>query len=191
VLFSILITAAVAWAAIHGDITAGAVLAFSILINRVTGSFAYLSNIWGGVQQALGATRRVIELLHLPVEPIVAAEAAQSHFQPHRDSSSATVQDGEPLLEFKNVTFGYPGRPPVFKDLSLALWPGEVVGLVGSSGAGKSTLAKLVVGLYLPQAGVVRVCDHDTTTGLEKVRSGAGWCLRPFVASRCWAITEG
>ncbi len=56
-----------------------------------------------------------------------------------------------------HVTFGYPGQPPVLRDFSLAVAPGEHVTLVGRTGAGKSTVLKLLLGLYRPQEGEVRV----------------------------------
>ena len=58
------------------------------------------------------------------------------------------------LVEASNVAFGYRGTP-VFRDVSFAIGPGELVGLCGPNGAGKSTLLRLLLGLHTPSAGRV------------------------------------
>jgi iron complex transport system ATP-binding protein len=63
-----------------------------------------------------------------------------------------------PLLQVDDVTFGYGhGGPPVVSGASLALWPGQFVGLLGPNGSGKSTLLRLAAGLLHPQQGSVRL----------------------------------
>ena len=69
--------------------------------------------------------------------------------------------DGDAAIAFDHVTFGYPGRAPVFDDLNLRIEPGSAVAIVGRNGAGKTTIAKLLCRLYDPQAGAVRVGDVD------------------------------
>ncbi len=62
-----------------------------------------------------------------------------------------------PLLELRDLVFGYPGREPVLRGAALALAEGDRVGLTGPNGAGKSTLLHLAVGLFTPQSGDVFV----------------------------------
>jgi ABC-2 type transport system ATP-binding protein len=69
-----------------------------------------------------------------------------------------------PALAFEGVRYGYDGRPPVVRDLDLAL-PSGVLGVIGNNGVGKSTLLKLAAGLLEPASGVVRVHGHDTHHG--------------------------
>ena len=66
------------------------------------------------------------------------------------------MRDDTPLLSVEHVTCGYRrGQPPVLRDVSFAVYPGEAVGLVGESGTGKSTLAKVILGMLKPDSGTV------------------------------------
>lgn len=64
-------------------------------------------------------------------------------------------------IEFDNVTFGYKSYEPVLKNVSLTIKPGEMIGLVGHSGAGKSTVINLVMRLYDPNVGSVKLDGVD------------------------------
>jgi osmoprotectant transport system ATP-binding protein len=66
------------------------------------------------------------------------------------------------VVQFADVSFAYPGRPPVLQRVSFDVSAGEVLALVGRSGAGKSTILKLVNRLLLPQTGHVDVEGRDT-----------------------------
>ena len=68
---------------------------------------------------------------------------------------------GTPVVEFENVTFGYDVDDPVIHDVNLTAGFNEKVALVGESGGGKSTLVNLLLGLYRPSSGTLRVCGHD------------------------------
>jgi simple sugar transport system ATP-binding protein len=67
---------------------------------------------------------------------------------------------GEPVFELRSVSHSY-GRNKVIFDVSLAVWPGEVVGLVGDNGAGKSTLLKIFAGYIQPTSGTLRFMGKD------------------------------
>jgi ATP-binding cassette subfamily B protein len=68
--------------------------------------------------------------------------------------------DGPLGVELDGVTFAY-GREPVLREVSLRLAPGRVLGLLGRTGSGKTTIARLLLRLYDPQAGALRICRGD------------------------------
>jgi ATP-binding cassette subfamily B protein len=77
----------------------------------------------------------------------------------------------EPEVRFEGVSFGYPNRPQVLKNISLTVNSGAKVGLVGSSGAGKSTMIWLLLRFFDPQQGHIRIGGHDVhTLPLEVLR---------------------
>jgi simple sugar transport system ATP-binding protein len=69
-------------------------------------------------------------------------------------------RSGEPVFELRGVHHSY-GRNKVIFDVNLAVWPGEVVALVGDNGAGKSTLLKIFAGYQMPTAGTLRFMGRD------------------------------
>src|SRR5215470_13126595 len=69
-------------------------------------------------------------------------------------------RSGEPVFELKSISHSY-GRNKVIFDVSMAVWPGEVVALVGDNGAGKSTLLKIFAGYQQPTGGTLRFMGKD------------------------------
>lgn len=80
----------------------------------------------------------------------------------------AAVRRAEPLVTLERVVCGYNG-PPVLQDLSLALYPGQLAGVVGPSGAGKTTLLRAILGLLPIREGRVRVLGRDPRGAPEGV----------------------
>jgi simple sugar transport system ATP-binding protein len=79
---------------------------------------------------------------------------------PEAEGRQAIGGTAEPLFELRSVSHSY-GRNKVIFDVSLAVWPGEVVGLVGDNGAGKSTLLKIFAGYLEPTAGSLRFMGEE------------------------------
>jgi ATP-binding cassette subfamily B protein len=71
------------------------------------------------------------------------------------DGSGAPLSEGALSVAFQHVTFGYVADEPVLHDLSFALQPGKVLGLLGRTGSGKTTLARLLFRMYDPQSGEI------------------------------------
>lgn len=129
-----------------GIMSPGALVQFVFYAVMVAGSVAALSEIWGELQRAAGATERLIELLR-------AEDAVQDPADPV--PLPETVK-GE--IRFEGVGFSYPSRPDIsaLEHVDLVINPGETVALVGPSGAGKTTIIQMIQRFYDPQTG--RVC---------------------------------
>ncbi len=133
--------------------TGGDLVAFIVFGVLVGGGVGSLSEVWGDVQRAAGATERLMELLH--EVPAIRA--------PARPLSLPARPGG--AVCFDNVTFHYPTRPD-FKALngfSLEVKSGEAVALVGPSGAGKSTVFQLMLRFFDAQSGSIAFDGVDIT----------------------------
>ncbi|MEY1556343.1 ABC transporter transmembrane domain-containing protein [Yoonia sp. R2331] len=136
-----------------GAITVGELVQFLIYTVMVAGAVAALTEIWGELQRAAGATERLVELLN----------AKDSVQDPVKADHLPAKVAGE--ISFENVKFSYPARPSIaaLDGVSLSVKPGETVALVGPSGAGKTTIIQLLLRFYDPQSGVIRLDGQDLT----------------------------
>jgi len=134
-----------------GLMTPGELIQFVIYAVMVAGSVGALSEIWGELQRAAGATERLVELLNA-TDPVVDPDVPKSLPRPVR---------GEIL--FDDVTFRYPARPDTsaLAGVTLHVAPGETVALVGPSGAGKTTILQMLMRFYDPQQGGVSIDGID------------------------------
>ena len=133
-----------------GRLTPGELSAFVFYAGIVATGAGTVSEVWGDLQRAAGATERLFELLD--ARPAIVAPAAP---QP--------APRAPRLYEFDDVTFAYAGRPqaPALERFSLRVAAGERVALVGPSGAGKSTVLALLLRFYDPQSGAIRIDGVD------------------------------
>jgi ATP-binding cassette subfamily B protein len=134
-----------------GNMTVGLLVQFVIYAVLVAGAVGSLTEVWGEVQRAAGATERLVELLNLedtvkdaPI-PIPAPNLAGAE------------------VRLENVTFHYPTRPDrsALQGVTLTVRPGETVALVGPSGGGKTTVIQMLQRFWDPQAGAVTVGGTD------------------------------
>ena len=135
-------------AVIDGEMSVGELVAFNMISAQVAQPILRLSQIWQDFQQVQISIDRLGDILNMPTEPL---NLAHGNLPPAKGA-----------IEFRNVTFRYrSGAPEALKDVSLAIRPGEVIGIIGRSGSGKSTLAKLVQRFYIPEQGQVLVDGVD------------------------------
>ena len=131
-----------------GRLSGGELIAFLIYGLTVAGSFGSLVNLYTTFQEALGATKRVFQLLDETPD-----------VQDAPDARTLDRVAGRVTLE--NVHFSYEARQEVLNNISLDIAPGEIIALVGPSGAGKSTLFNLIPRFYDATSGSVRIDGHD------------------------------
>ena len=133
-------------AVIAGQISAGHLGQTVVFVIILVGAVAVLSEVYGDLLRAAGATERLMELL-----------AARSPVADPPAPRTLPPAHGGSRVELQGVTFHYPSRPKQasLADFSLSVQPGETVALVGPSGAGKSTVLQLLLRFYDTQQGVV------------------------------------
>jgi ATP-binding cassette subfamily B protein len=130
---------------LSGSISPGRLGQFVLYAVFAAGGLSELSQVWGEIAQASGAAERLFEILD--VEPRIKA--------PTRPMPLPQPAMGQ--IEFRDVSFVYPGRPemPVLDRVSFRVAPGEKLALVGPSGAGKSTAFQLILRFYDPVSGAI------------------------------------
>lgn len=135
------------WLTIAGDITPGMMIAGSILMGRVLAPIEQVIAAWKPWRGALAAWRRLEQLLkaHPAPPPRLSLPPPTGVLTVERISTAVLNAAGVPVLQ----------------QISFALQPGDVLGIVGPSAAGKSTLARLLVGGGELQEGVIRLDDAD------------------------------
>ena len=136
---------------ISGAMTGGQLAAFVFYAVMVAGSVGSLSEVYGDLQRAAGATERLMELL--ATKPAISAP----------ESPVALPRPARGAVRFDRVTFRYPARPEIraLDSYSLSVSPGERLALVGPSGAGKTTVFQLLLRFYDPESGRVSIDGVD------------------------------
>lgn len=145
-----------AQAVISGSMTPGLLGQFLLYAIFTAGAVGALSETWGELQRAAGATERLVEILDTRPEIQAPADA----------SPMPSNLRGE--VHFEGINFSYPSRPdiPVLKDFELHIKAGETVALVGPSGAGKTTVFQLLLRFYDPQSGSIKL-DNTAITDCD------------------------
>ena len=136
---------------LNGTMSAGDLGAFVFYAMLVAMGVATMSEVYGDLQRAVGATDRLVDLMtaKTTILPPASAEVAASELAAE--------------VSFKQVNFSYPSRlgQKALEDFSIHIPEGKVVALVGPSGAGKSTVFELMQRFYDPQAGTVLLGNTD------------------------------
>ena len=132
----------------QGTTTPGELVAFFLYAIIIAGPIGTFVRIYTQTQEALGAIRRVYEIL---------------------DTRPVIVNPENPLpldriggkIQFQDVSFGYEKDVPVLKGVNFEIKPGEMAALVGPSGAGKSTVIQLLHRFFDVDSGCVKIDGHD------------------------------
>jgi ATP-binding cassette subfamily C protein LapB len=134
---------------IEGEMTQGGLIAVLILTMRAVAPMAQVAGLASRYNQAMIALKNLNRLMALP------QDRPEGRSYVHRERL-------EGLIEFSNVSFTYPHQDqPALEDIDLKIMPGERIGIVGPIGSGKTTLGKLLLGLYEPSGGTLRVDGYD------------------------------
>ena len=121
-----------------------AFLLYAALLTRPAGA---LAKIYGSYQMARGTLARLESVFEHEPEP--------GH------TSGTPLARAHGSIDFEDVVFSYPDRPPLFTGLSLNVASGEIVALTGDNGAGKSTLVRLLLRFYEPTSGTITLDGSD------------------------------
>jgi ATP-binding cassette subfamily B protein len=163
---------------LSGTVTPGEFVTFMLYTQQFIWPLAQFGQIVNSYQRASASSDRVYGLLH-----------AERGIQESKDA--APLGDVAGPIEYDDVRFSYRSdsdddeRAPVVRDVSFTVESGATVGIVGPTGSGKSTLVKLLVRLYDPDSGTVRIDGRDTRDlSLESLRRRIGYVSQePFLFS--------
>jgi subfamily B ATP-binding cassette protein MsbA len=132
--------------ALAGRLTAGGFVLLMTSMMAIIPSIKQLTNVQGMLQRGVASAERLFDVLGAADEV---------------DEGTRPLQQTGGLIEFRNVTAGYPGQPrPALENASFIARPGTVTAIVGRSGSGKSTLIKLIPRFYEAQSGEILLDGH-------------------------------
>ena len=152
---------------VHGEMTAGDFLSFTLYLGFMIAPIVQMANIGTQITEAFAGLDRTEELMNTP---------------PEEDETIRTTALPTPVqgnIEFNNVTFAYEEGKPVLNSISFSAPAGTVTALVGTSGSGKSTIAGLAASFLTPTNGTVTIDGTDlATVSLASYRSQLGVVLQ-------------
>lgn len=148
---------------LDGRLTGGELVAFLVYGINIGAAMGAFTGLYTQIQEALGASRRIFELL-------------DEHPDIHDSPNAVVLPPSKGAICFEDVSFAYEVEEAhVLHNINLEIFPGEVLALVGPSGAGKTTLFNLIPRFYDPTSGRVLVDGLDLCSlTLDSLRSQIG-----------------
>jgi ATP-binding cassette subfamily B protein len=132
-----------------GSITIGLLIGFLLYVNNFYTPLRQLASVWSALQLALASFDRISEILSLKSNLLVVPSAIKEQ------------KNCDVIMEFKDVSFSYPGGENILKNIGLKLERGKTYALVGPTGGGKTTTASLMARLFDPTDGGIILNGRD------------------------------
>ncbi|MCK4264814.1 ABC transporter ATP-binding protein [Candidatus Babeliales bacterium] len=134
---------------LNGSITAGQLASFATATLLAYQPIKRIVNVYAEVQTGIAAAGRVFEIMDLNY---------------HANQNREIILDKfNNLIEFKNFSFNYDSKYPIFENMDLKIKKGESIGLIGPSGCGKSTFSDLILGFIQGKSETLFLDDKDIT----------------------------
>ena len=159
---------------------------FGMSVGTAVAVISYISRIFSPIesigmeiqtiQEALAGAKRVGEFLELPTRLETSGEAGEK-VMTELGKASAGMDSPVACISLEDVSFGYEEEKMVLKHLSFEIKTGEQVTMTGRTGAGKSTIFKLLLGLYRPQKGCVKIYGQDAYLLPDSIRRRLFGCV--------------
>lgn len=159
---------------------------FGMSVGTAVAVISYISRIFSPIesigmeiqtiQEALAGAKRVGEFMELPTRLETSGEAGEKAMT-ELGKASAGTDSPVACISLEDVSFGYEEEKMVLKHLSFEIKTGEQVTMTGRTGAGKSTIFKLLLGLYRPQKGCVKIYGQDAYLLPDSIRRRLFGCV--------------
>lgn len=159
---------------------------FGMSVGTAVAVISYISRIFSPIesigmeiqtiQEALAGAKRVGEFLELPTRLETSVEAREKVMTELGKASAGTASPVA-CISLEDVSFGYEEEKMVLEHLSFEIKTGEQVTMTGRTGAGKSTIFKLLLGLYRPQKGCVKIYGQDAYLLPDSIRRRLFGCV--------------
>ena len=159
---------------------------FGMSVGTAVAVISYISRIFSPIesigmeiqtiQEALAGAKRVGEFLELPTRLETSGEAGEK-VMTELGKASAGTDSPVACISLEDVSFGYEEEKMVLEHLSFEIKTGEQVTMTGRTGAGKSTIFQLLLGLYRPQKGCVKIYGQDAYLLPDSIRRRLFGCV--------------
>jgi ATP-binding cassette, subfamily B, multidrug efflux pump len=155
-----------AWRVMEGALSVGELTAFYSYVLTMWAPMRWMTFVNQMMQQAQASGERIFEILDTP-------------FDVKEKPNAVAIERLEGRIEFVNVGFAYGNNPPLLRQISAMVEPGQTLALVGPSGSGKTTLINLIPRFYDVTSGTVKVDGYDVRDlALESLRSQVGMVMQ-------------